>query len=708
MTAPSAGAINMSLTPTINWNAVTDATGYRLSVGTTQGGTNVLNNIDLGNVLTYTFGTPLNNSTIYYYTVNAYTSTSNSASCTQRAFTTVCPATLAPYSENFDTTATGGSSNTNAPLCWSYIETSGSAGYGYVTSTNYSAPNSFYLYNDAANSGNIMLVSPETSNLSDGNKRVKFMARSGSSSYSLQVGTLSSISNPASYAAIGSSITLSSSWTQYIVNIPAGANNYLAFRHGLGGTYRSVYIDNISVEEIPACVEPTGLAVSAITYKSATISWVASSSNPVNNYDVFVSTSNVPPASTATPTYTNVTGSYVVNPLNPSTLYYIYVRSNCGGATSPWIVAPSFTTSGFCPAVSAPAAAATNVSLTPTITWGAVTGATGYRITMGTTSGGTNILNNVDVGSVLTYTLPTSLNNSTTYFYTVNAYDAQVVSQSCSERSFVTVCTPFVPTSGYTNNFNNGVPGACWTNNALGGSPATGSTGTGTALWVEDGFLNVGSTGAVKINVYNGFGSSRIGWLKSPTFDLSASGYRVKFDYGMTDFADTIPGTLGSDDLVQFIVSQDGGTSWTVLQTWNAANSPSNTSTPFSLDLTGYNSANTVFAFYSTNGTVSDSNDVDFFVDNFTVEPVPVLATGENNVTSKMIKVYPNPFIDTLNISDIKNVKSILIIDTAGRLVKSIAKPESTLYLSELKAGMYLVTLQMYDGSKQTIKVLKR
>jgi hypothetical protein len=61
-----------------------------------------------------------------------------------------------------------------------------------------------------------------------------------------------------------------------------------------------------------------------------------------------------------------------------------------------------------------------------------------------------------------------------------------------------------------------------------------------------------------------------------------------------------------------------------------------------------------------------------------------------------------------LNISDISNVKSIFIVDVAGRLVKTIANPASQLQLGELKEGLYLVTLEMKDGSRQTVKAIKR
>ncbi|BEV06534.1 T9SS type A sorting domain-containing protein [Chryseobacterium gambrini] len=89
-------------------------------------------------------------------------------------------------------------------------------------------------------------------------------------------------------------------------------------------------------------------------------------------------------------------------------------------------------------------------------------------------------------------------------------------------------------------------------------------------------------------------------------------------------------------------------------------------------------------------------------------EMAPTLGTGEILYKDKGIKVYPNPFVDVLNISDISNVKSIFIVDAAGRLVKTIANPASQLQLGELKEGLYLVTLEMKDGSRQTVKAIKK
>ncbi|WP_114822165.1 T9SS type A sorting domain-containing protein [Chryseobacterium sp. KLBC 52] len=96
---------------------------------------------------------------------------------------------------------------------------------------------------------------------------------------------------------------------------------------------------------------------------------------------------------------------------------------------------------------------------------------------------------------------------------------------------------------------------------------------------------------------------------------------------------------------------------------------------------------------------------------NFTIEITreASLATSETSGSkaNNSVKLYPNPFKDVLHISDITNIKSVLIYDMSGKLIKTIDKPDSVLYLGELKQGTYLITLHKKDGSKQTLKAIK-
>ena len=295
----------------------------------------------------------LTSNTVYYYWVrsNCSTGTSQSVWSFGGTFKTACSIFTVPYTENFDTTSTGSSSNTNAPSCWSYLETASSAGYGYVTTTNpYSSPNSYYLYNSSDNTGSQMLVSPPTTSLSSGTKRVRFYARGSSAGYTVLVGTLSNAADPTTFTPIGSAITLTTTQTLYTVNIPSGSNMQLAFKHGLGGTFRGVYLDDITVQETPSCIEPTAITSSSIMINSASIGWTAPATAPANGYEVYYSTSNTAPTSgtvlNTTNSATSTTLSATLNGLASATTYYAWVRSVCSATDkSVWSASPTtFTT----------------------------------------------------------------------------------------------------------------------------------------------------------------------------------------------------------------------------------------------------------------------------------------------------------------------------------------------------------------------------
>ncbi|CAA7194215.1 T9SS type A sorting domain-containing protein [Chryseobacterium potabilaquae] len=70
--------------------------------------------------------------------------------------------------------------------------------------------------------------------------------------------------------------------------------------------------------------------------------------------------------------------------------------------------------------------------------------------------------------------------------------------------------------------------------------------------------------------------------------------------------------------------------------------------------------------------------------------------------------IYPNPFTETLNIKDPKNIQHLSIIDPAGIVVKRIKNPSSVLYLEDLKPGVYVITFTMKDNSIKTKKVIKK
>lgn len=105
------------------------------------------------------------------------------------------------------------------------------------------------------------------------------------------------------------------------------------------------------------------------------------------------------------------------------------------------------------------------------------------------------------------------------------------------------------------------------------------------------------------------------------------------------------------------------------------------------------------------------SSGTDYPEGNFTINitsPGPNLATTETITKTNGIKIHPNPFSDVLNISDVEKVKTIAVMDTSGKIVRSFDKATPSINLSGLNSGMYLVVLTMKDGSKQTIKAIKK
>jgi len=84
------------------------------------------------------------------------------------------------------------------------------------------------------------------------------------------------------------------------------------------------------------------------------------------------------------------------------------------------------------------------------------------------------------------------------------------------------------------------------------------------------------------------------------------------------------------------------------------------------------------------------------------------LSTHEAADNTKKISVSPNPFSDLLTISDIAEVKSVSITDISGRLVRTIEKPSASLYLGDLKEGVYFISLKMNNGNIKTLKTIKK
>ncbi len=87
LTDPLPNSTNVDINADLSWTATQSANGYLLTVGTTPGGTNIANNLDVGLVTTYDIGALPFNTGIYVKIV-PYNGLGSAIGCQQQSFTT--------------------------------------------------------------------------------------------------------------------------------------------------------------------------------------------------------------------------------------------------------------------------------------------------------------------------------------------------------------------------------------------------------------------------------------------------------------------------------------------------------------------------------------------------------------------------------------------------------------------------------------------
>ncbi|MBM4399072.1 MAG: choice-of-anchor D domain-containing protein, partial [Candidatus Cloacimonetes bacterium] len=151
-----------------------------------------------------------------------------------------------PHTENFDTATVPA-----LPLTWSKIATT-PASVVSSTSLPYSTPNCINMNNSTNITNPLILVLPPLSaSFPITEIRVKFRAKASTAGMVVGIGVLN---NPASSGTFNqvSSVNLTTTWMQYSVSLRSyvGGGNYIGFKHDLSGNYRSIYIDDVVLEEM--------------------------------------------------------------------------------------------------------------------------------------------------------------------------------------------------------------------------------------------------------------------------------------------------------------------------------------------------------------------------------------------------------------------------------------------------------------------------
>lgn len=159
------------------------------------------------------------------------------------------------------------------------------------------------------------------------------------------------------------------------------------------------------------------------------------------NYNVIVSTD--PGFSTlAIDEYTaSLSYSHLTPDLSNYTQYYWKVRSYDGSSWGSFSAAFSFRTELAAPVLSTPADASIFASLTPTLTWNAVTGATAYDLQVSSDAGFSGIALSHTGETGTSYSLTNPLNNYTVYYWRIRATDGSETAGYSAPFSFRTLIT---------------------------------------------------------------------------------------------------------------------------------------------------------------------------------------------------------------------------------------------------------------------------
>lgn len=155
-----------------------------------------------------------------------------------------------PHQEYFDSVTApalpyGWTSVVEATTTYAYVNTYSSTTYAV------SAPNSARLYNSTDIAANLLLITPDFS-MPLNTMKVRFYARSSTAGEDLYIGAY----NPTTqvFTQIGAVMDLTTTQTQYTVPLSAyvGTDVFLAFKHGVGTSSRTIYIDNVEFIEMMA------------------------------------------------------------------------------------------------------------------------------------------------------------------------------------------------------------------------------------------------------------------------------------------------------------------------------------------------------------------------------------------------------------------------------------------------------------------------
>lgn len=406
LTSPLNGDTDVPVNTNITWEHADYARGYRLTVGTTAGGNDIVNNATINNATSYEFATDFNTGDVVFVTLIPFNDEGDAVGpCTEESFTISSdPATIPNCTDLIDPLNSATDVPVNTDLSWNPI--SNADGYKLNVGTTLGGTDIL----NAEDVGNVTTYDLLTVLPEDEDIFVTIV--------------------PYNDEGDATSCTEESFHTE-IIPVPPVCTNLISPANG--------------ASDVPIDTNLSWIAVSNATGYLVVVGTTSGGIEIVNNIDVG-----------------NATTYDIPNDLQESRLHFVTIipYNDEGDATG--CIEETFTTGDSnsppsCVILSAPADGASNVALDTNLSWNGSGSADGYRLSIGTSSGGTDIFSG-DLGDVTTYDPISDFPESTTLYVTLTAYNSNGDATGCTEESFTTDGPPACTTLATPANSATNVP----------------------------------------------------------------------------------------------------------------------------------------------------------------------------------------------------------------------------------------------------------
>ncbi|NRD21352.1 BspA family leucine-rich repeat surface protein [Winogradskyella eckloniae] len=474
----------------ISWNSVSNATAYRLTISGTAN--NDITDFETTDTF-YTISNPFLNDEVVSVTIVPINVTVDAIGCTSESFTIIpetpnCTQLISPLNNDTDVATTLSQITWNAvPNATAYrLTISGTANNNV---TDFETTDTFYNFANPFVNSEVVTVTIITI---DGTVEATGCA---SESFTIIPETpnctqlISPLNNETDVATTLSQISwnLVSNATAYRLTISGTANNNVT-DFETTDTFYTIPNPFLNDEVVSVTIVPINVTVDAIGCTSESFTIIPETPNctqlisPAHN-DTDVATTlsqitwNAVPNATAyrltisgtanndiTDFETTDTFYNFVNPFETNEVVSITIKPINGTVEAIGCTTESFSIvkTPLCTELLSPFNGETDVEVNSTIEWEDIFNADGYFLSIGTISGGTDILNNIDVGATTTYNFDDDLESLTTYYVTITPYNLNGVAESCYESTFTTLKIPkndvkygFSPNGDGVNDFWN-------------------------------------------------------------------------------------------------------------------------------------------------------------------------------------------------------------------------------------------------------------